>query len=57
MMDNQKVLAYAMAYLESKISEHEKFMSNYNGDITSLAQYSLVERYKEELNQLEYMMN
>lgn len=56
-MNDQKVLAYAMAYIESKISEHEKFMSNYNGDITRLAQYSLVERYKEELKQLEYMMN
>lgn len=56
-MDQQKTIAYAMAYLESKIEEHETFLNNYNGNKEDLAQFKLVERYKEELKQLEYMMN
>ena len=53
-LEEQKKLAYAIAYLENKIAEHEEFLDQFNGNKTELAQYSLVQRYKEELKQLEY---
>ncbi|MGA4519252.1 hypothetical protein ACPA0F_18500 [Solibacillus silvestris] len=51
-----KVLAYATAYLEMKIEEHESFMKNFKGDASKLAQFSLVERYKQELNTLQALL-
>jgi len=56
-MENDKIIEYAIAWLEITIEKHETFISNYKGDKGSLAQNISVERYKRELNQLKSMRN
>ena len=54
-MDNDKIIEYAIAWLEATIEKHENFINNFEGDKDSLAQNLMVERYKSELKQLEHM--
>lgn len=54
-MNKDKMIEYAIAWLEYTIEAHEKFISNFEGDKSSLAQNLMVERYKVELKQLEHM--
>ena len=60
-MDNDKIIEYAIAWLEITIEKHEQFISNYVknyvGDKDNLAQNILVERYKIELSQLQNKLN
>lgn len=57
-MNEEKTLAYAIAYLESKIEEHEKFLSQFSYlERMDYAQYRLVERYKKEKSELEYKLS
>ncbi|WP_421052254.1 hypothetical protein [Lysinibacillus sp. UGB7] len=48
-------MAYAIAYVEGKIESNEKFSEKYEGDKESLAQFGLVEKYKQELKELNYL--
>jgi len=56
-VDNDKIIEYAIAWLETTIEKHENFINNFEGDKDSLAQNLMVERYKSELKQLEHMRN
>lgn len=56
-MNKEKIYAYAIAYLENKIQEHEQFIEKYTGDKSTLAQFQLVTRYKQELRELQYLAN
>jgi len=55
-VEQQKILAYAIAYLEYKIDFHEEFLNKFEGDKRTLAQYKLVEKYRQELQELKFLM-
>lgn len=50
--DTIEILSYAMLYLENRITYHEDLISEYQGDKESLVQFSLIARYKQELEEL-----
>ena len=56
-MKNEKIIAYAIAYLENKIDEHNHFLNNYEGNKEELTQFDLVQRYTQELNELQFLLN
>ena len=56
-MPANKVTAYAIAYLEVKIKEHEAFIASFEGDASDLVQTTLVERYKNEVEFLQAVLD
>lgn len=56
-MNNEKIISYAIAYLENKIDEHNHFLNNYEGNKEELAQFDLVKRYGLELNELQLLLD
>lgn len=54
-VSNDKIYAYAIAYVEERIKEHEEFISNFEGEKEDLVQFGLIERYKKELKELNQL--